>query len=180
MGSLSSKKIIITGGSLGIGLAIAKACAYEGAEVILVARDETNLNKSLNTIKKISNKNHLIYPLDVADLKSVNKFTEWINEKKIDVNGLVNCAGIYGPIGKICDISMDDFVKAININFLGTVFMCSALSKILVSSSNKKIVNFSGGGAATPFPNYSAYASSKIALVRFSENLSIFFYFFKH
>jgi NAD(P)-dependent dehydrogenase (short-subunit alcohol dehydrogenase family) len=41
------------------------------------------------------------------------------------------------------------------------------------SDSRKKIINYSGGGAATPFPNYSAYATSKIATVRFTENLSI-------
>ena len=68
---------------------------------------------------------------------------------------------------------MEDFTKAININLLGTVYMCSAIAPLLKSKSNKKIVNFSGGGAASPFPNYSAYASSKAAIVRFTENLSI-------
>jgi NAD(P)-dependent dehydrogenase (short-subunit alcohol dehydrogenase family) len=51
--------------------------------------------------------------------------------------------------------------------------MCAVFAPLLISESKKKIINFSGGGAATPFPNYSAYATSKVALVRFTENLSI-------
>ena len=172
MGKLNSKRIIITGGSLGIGFAIAKACAGQGAEVIIAARNQGNLEDSLKKIKSISEKNHIAYSLDVGDLKAVKVFAEWIKNEGLVVNGLVNCAGIYGPIGKTPNIDMENFTQAIRINFLGTVYMCSVFSPLLVSSTNKKIVNYSGGGAASPFPNYSAYASSKAAIVRFTENLS--------
>ena len=172
MDKLKSKRIIITGGSLGIGFAIAKACAGQGAEVIIAARNQGNLEDSLKKIKSISEKNHIAYSLDVGDLKAVKVFAEWIKNEGLVVNGLVNCAGIYGPIGKTPNIDMENFTQAIRINFLGTVYMCSVFSPLLVSSTNKKIVNYSGGGAASPFPNYSAYASSKAAIVRFTENLS--------
>ena len=172
MDKLNSKRIIITGGSLGIGFAIAKACAGQGAEVIIAARNQGNLEDSLKKIKSISEKNHIAYSLDVGDLKAVKVFAEWIKNEGLVVNGLVNCAGIYGPIGKTPNIDMENFTHAIRINFLGTVYMCSVFSPLLVSSTNKKIVNYSGGGAASPFPNYSAYASSKAAIVRFTENLS--------
>ena len=172
MDKLNSKRIIITGGSLGIGFAIAKACAGQGAEVIIAARDQGNLEDSLKKIKSISEKNHIAYSLDVGDLKAVKVFAEWIKNEGLVVNGLVNCAGIYGPIGKTPNIDMENFTHAIRINFLGTVYMCSIISPLLVSSTNKKIVNYSGGGAASPFPNYSAYASSKAAIVRFTETLS--------
>ena len=172
MDKLNSKRIIITGGSLGIGFAIAKACAGQGAEVIIAARNQGNLEDSLKKIKSISEKNHIAYSLDVGDLKAIKVFAEWIKNEGLVVNGLVNCAGIYGPIGKTPNIDMENFTHAIRINFLGTVYMCSVFSPLLVSSTNKKIVNYSGGGAASPFPNYSAYASSKAAIVRFTENLS--------
>ena len=172
MDKLNSKRIIITGGSLGIGFAIAKACAGQGAEVIIAARNQGNLEDSLKKIKSISEKNHIAYSLDVGDLKAVKVFAEWIKNEGLVVNGLVNCAGIYGPIGKTPNIDMENFTQAIKINFLGTVYMCSVFSPLLVSNTNKKIVNYSGGGAASPFPNYSAYASSKAAIVRFTENLS--------
>ena len=173
MGILDSKTILITGGSLGIGLEVAKKCAVEGARVIRSARNLNNLKSSIEELKKISNRDHHFYRIDVSQYKEVQKFARWCSEKFQEVNGLVNCAGIYGPIGKIYQVDMEKFAEAIQINFLGTVYMCNAFSPLLKSASRKKIVNFSGGGAATPFANFSAYATSKIAIVRLTENISV-------
>lgn len=174
MSMLDSRVIVITGGSLGIGLEVAKKCASEGATVIISARTKENLRDAINEIKKIADRNHQLYQLDVSKYEEVQNFTKWCAERFPEVHGLVNCAGIYGPIGKTYKIDIKKFTEVININFLGTVYMCHAfIPLIMKSSGRKKIVNFSGGGAATPFPNYSAYATSKIAIVRFTENLSI-------
>lgn len=170
---LRDKAIVITGGSLGIGFATAKKCAQEGAQVIIAARNKEYLERALESIREISDKGHDCYSLDVSNFNEVKAFAEWCNKKNYYLNALVNCAGIYGPIGKSTEIDMGDFANAININLLGTVFMCSAFAPCLVSKSNKKIINYSGGGAATPFPNYSAYAVSKTAIVRFTENLAL-------
>lgn len=173
MGSLENKTIIITGGSLGIGLAISKTCAEEGATVIIAARNKTDLENALNELKMISDMPHRFYSLDISRIDEVNKFKDWCLDSKLEINGLVNCAGVYGPIGKSTEIDLEKFTEAIQINFLGTVYMCNKFAPILKSSSKKKIINYSGGGAAGPFPNYSAYATSKIAIVRFTENLSL-------
>jgi len=173
MQRLASKTIIVTGGSLGIGFAVAKKCAMEGARVILAARNENDLMNALEEIKKISSEEHLYYSIDISKLEDVKNFAEWCNQKNIEVNGLVNCAGIYGPIGKTTEIDLTKFADAIQVNFLGTVFMCIVFAPLIKSDTRKKIINYSGGGAASPFPNYSAYATSKIAIVRFTENLSI-------
>ena len=173
MGQLDSRTIIITGGSLGIGYAIAEKCVREGAQVIIAARNEGDLSNALIKLNKISEKEHLSYSLDVAELKEVREFAKWCESEKIELTGLVNCAGIYGPIGKTSDSMMEDFVHTICVNFLGTVQMCSLFAPLMKSDKKKKIVNLSGGGAASPFPHYSAYATSKIAIVRFTENLAI-------
>jgi len=173
LGKLDSKVFVITGGSLGIGFEIAKKCACEGATVIISAKDKDNLKRALNEIKNISNKDHQFYSVDVSQYEQVKKFAEWCSEQFFQINGLVNCAGIYGPIGKIFQVDMRKFTEAIQINFLGTVYMCHSFIPLVKSTTRKKIINFSGGGAASPFPNYSAYATSKIAVVRFTENLSI-------
>lgn len=173
MGILDSKVVIVTGGSLGIGFEIAKKCALEGSKVIIAARNENNLRKAIEEIKKISDNDHQFYSLDVSQYEQVQKFTKWFSERFTEAYGLVNCAGIYGPIGKIDQICMDKFVEAIQINFLGTVYMCHSIIPLLKSRTRKKIINLSGGGAASPFLNYSAYATSKSALVRFTENISI-------
>lgn len=173
MGSLDQNTIIITGGSVGIGFAVAKKCALEGATVIIVARNVKDLSSALIALKEISPKNHQFYSLDVSDIEEVGNFKKWCVTNHLQINGLVNCAGVYGPIGKTTEVNLDLFKEAFNINFFGTVNMCAIFAPIIVSESKKKIINFSGGGAATPFPNYSAYATSKIAVVRFTENLAI-------
>lgn len=170
---LESKTIIITGGSLGIGFAVAKKCVQEGATVIIASRTQADLDVTLQDLKKISDLNHQSYILDVSDVDAVRTFAGWCVKNYSSINGIVNCAGVYGPIGKTTGIDLHHFKQALEINFLGTVYMCSVFAPLLQSSTRKKIVNFSGGGAAAPFQNYSAYATSKIAIVRFTENLSL-------
>jgi NAD(P)-dependent dehydrogenase (short-subunit alcohol dehydrogenase family) len=127
----------------------------------------------LTELKQISDKPHLWYSLKIGSYDEVVKFSDWCKSQNLKINGLVNCAGIYGPIGKTTDVDMQKFSEAIQINFLGTVYMCNVFAPLLKSNTKKKIINYSGGGAATPFANYSAYATSKAAIVRFTENLSI-------
>ncbi|HEX2786719.1 MAG TPA: SDR family oxidoreductase [Ignavibacteria bacterium] len=170
---LKDKTIIVTGGSLGIGLAISKKCAQEGATVIIAARNKTDLANALTELKQISDKPHTSYSLNIGNYEEVVKFADWCKSQNLEINGLVNCAGVYGPIGKTTEVDMEKFTEAIQINFLGTVYMCNVFAPVLKSATKKKIVNYSGGGAATPFANYSAYATSKVAIVRFTENLSI-------
>ena len=175
MNLLSSKTIVITGGSLGIGYEIAKKCAIEEATVIIAARNKKALENALAELNQISKNNHQQYSVDVSKYEEVKRFASWCSSNFSHIYALVNCAGVYGPIGRINQISMEKFAEAIHINFLGTVYMCHAFIPLIKSGARKKIINFSGGGAASPFPNYSAYATSKIAIVRLTENLSIEF-----
>lgn len=174
MKALEGKNVLITGGSLGIGLAVAKKCVEDGARVAIGARNETDLANALEELNAIA-PNQISHKLDVADDASVAAFVAHCEGEMGALHGLVNLAGIYGPIGATPDVDLDAFVQAININFIGTVRMCRAVAPKLVANAEgkKKIVNFSGGGAASPFPNYSAYATSKVAIVRFTENLAL-------
>ena len=121
MDKLNSKRIIITGGSLGIGFAIAKACAGQGAEVIIAARNQGNLEDSLKKIKSISEKNHIAYSLDVGDLKAVKVFAEWIKNEGLVVNGLVNCAGIV-PQNNLMNCSEVEWHHTLNTNLTSVSF----------------------------------------------------------
>ncbi len=167
--SLSGKTVFITGGSVGLGYAAAKACAAAGAKVIIAARTQKDLDAAHQDLLKIS-AGHEKYVLDVSDAGAVKKCAEWVKSMHGQLDGLVNCAGVYGPIGALSDVNLAEFEKAIKINFLGTVFMCGTFAPLIKKGG--RIINFSGGGAATPFANFSAYATSKIAIVRLSENLA--------
>jgi 3-oxoacyl-[acyl-carrier protein] reductase len=172
MGVLENKKIIITGGSMGIGFAVAQKCAEEGAHLILISRHRKDLEKAIKMIVG-NDKNHMYYAMDVSQANRVKKMAGEIKKKLNFIDGLVNCAGIYGPIGRSDEINPIEFKKTININLLGTFNMCHYFIPLLKKANRGKIVNYSGGGAAGPFPNYSAYAVSKIGIVRFTENLAL-------
>lgn len=173
MKMLEAKTVIVTGGSLGIGFAVAKKCAEEGATVLMAARNSKDLAKACSELKQISDQPHEYFSLDISNYEEVVSFKDLVASKKYNLNGLINCAGVYGPIGKTTNLDMKKFTEAIQINFLGTVYMCSVFAPILTALKQKKIINYSGGGAASPFVNYSAYATSKIAIVRFTENLAL-------
>jgi len=170
---LKNKIIIVTGGSVGIGLEISKKIALEGGSVIMCARNENNLITALDELNKISNNKHYYFITDVSKLDDVQLLANWIKDKFGYIHGLVNCAGIYGPIGKTPLVDMKKFADTLNINLMGTIYMCSVFFDLFSPYYKRKIINFAGGGAASSFPNYSAYATSKIALVRFTENLAI-------
>lgn len=170
---LEGRKIVISGGSVGIGLAISKKIALEGGTVIMCARNKNNLINAIKELKEISNRDHYYFDTDVSKLEDVQILAKWVKRKFGEIHGLVNCAGVYGPIGKSTTVDMKEFLKTIEINLMGTIYMCSEFSTIFSSQFRKKIINISGGGAAASFPNYSAYATSKVAIVRFTENLSI-------
>ncbi|HXP62950.1 MAG TPA: SDR family oxidoreductase, partial [Dongiaceae bacterium] len=144
----------------------------EGASVVIAARGRADLERAAEQLRQVSKHNPVFYPLDVGKYDQVQAFALWCSERFPEIHGLVNCAGVYGPIGKTHEVSMAEFSSTVQINFLGTVYMCHAFVPLLKSPGRKKIVNYSGGGAATPFANFSAYATSKIAIVRFTENLS--------
>lgn len=170
MNLLKDKLIVIAGGSLGIGFVVAQKCAEAQARVIITSRTERDLRSAVEKLNAIPNEDHCYKVLDVSDREQVRKFARSIEEEFGRVDGLVNCAGIYGPIGRFDEIDIDHFVETIHTNFLGTAFMCHFLTPIIRNGG--RIINYAGGGAASPFPNYSAYASSKIAIVRLTENLA--------
>jgi 3-oxoacyl-[acyl-carrier protein] reductase len=169
---LKDKKILITGGSMGIGLAIAKACAAQGASLILVSRHEEDLQQATESLEG-GKRTHIYRTLDVGRPDAVKAMATSIEKEMGHLDGLVNCAGVYGPIGPVDEVDPNEFTQAIQINLLGTFYMCHYFVPLLKKGKRGKIVNYSGGGAAGPFPNYSAYAVSKVGVVRLTENMAL-------
>jgi 3-oxoacyl-[acyl-carrier protein] reductase len=89
---------------------------------------------------------------------------------RVDV--LVANAAVLGPVGQVEVLPWEAWVRAIEINLLGTVLCCRAVLPIMRRQGSGKIVILSGGGATKPQPRMSAYAASKAAVVRFMETLA--------
>lgn len=172
---LKDKVAIITGGSRGIGKAIAERLAQEGCNLMIAARTETELNSTSESIQSKFNVVVKTHQTDISDENSVLEMVEQTMEEfgKIDI--LINNAASIGPIGSIEDINSDDFFQTLRTNIGGTIFATRAVLPFMKTNENGWIINLSGGGALYPLPYYDAYSASKASIVRLTENFSIEF-----
>jgi NAD(P)-dependent dehydrogenase (short-subunit alcohol dehydrogenase family) len=172
--SLAGRSALITGASQGLGLAIARAFVRAGANVFLCARDRGALEEVRTQLQAEASpgRSVLAIPADVSVEADVAAVVRAALEAFPDLQVLVNNAGVYGPLGAIEDTNWIEWVKAIEINLLGSVLVCRALVPHFKRRGGGKIIQISGGGATNPLPNMSAYATSKAAVVRFSETLA--------
>ena len=168
---LQNKVAIITGASQGLGFEIAKFFLMAGANVVLCARNENLLEKAKLTLLSYVNKDQkiLCIPSDVSLIEDVRMVVSKTIEEFKTCHILVNNAGIYGPKGPIETIDWSEWTKTIEINLFGSILMARELIPIFKKQYYGKIIQLSGGGATNPMPNISAYAVSKIAIVRFIE-----------
>ncbi len=169
---LSGKVSIITGGSMGIGKAIAMAFLREGCQCVLVSRGEEALAAAVEELRTIGPKVEA-FPADVVNEKAVEALVDFTSQEFGAVDILVNCAGIYGPVGPSIDVDTCKWWETLEINLRGT-FLCTrlVLRRMIEQGRRGKIINLAGGGAASPFPRLSAYAASKAAVVRLTETLA--------
>lgn len=170
---LDGRGILITGGSQGLGKAIAKACLSEGAHVCLCARNSEALKEArVELASGLRNGQKLItFTADVSKPDEVTALIQSACRDLPSLDGLVNNAGIYGPKGLTDEVDWEEWVRAIEINVFGTLLMCRGVLPIFRKQRHGKIVNLSGGGATAPLPRFSAYAASKSAVVRLTETL---------
>lgn len=169
---LKGKIGIITGGGRGIGKAIAVAFAREGSSLVLTSRTSSELKMTKQEIKSLSEGRIEILSADVSQPKEVKRLVDFTLKEFGTVDILVNCAGIYGPIGLATDIDSEKWLQAIDINLYGTFLCIQAVLPTMIKNGKGKIINLSGGGAVSPFPRFSAYGASKAAVVRLTETLA--------
>jgi NAD(P)-dependent dehydrogenase (short-subunit alcohol dehydrogenase family) len=166
-GALSGRLAIITGGGRGIGEAIALRFAAEGARLALAARSRSELERAAASCRD-AGADCSIHVVDVSVRDEVRDFVHAAGP--VDV--LVNCAGVYGPIGPLVENDMDEWERGLRTNLMGTVYACQAVIPGMVQRGRGSIINLSGGGATAPLPNFSLYAVSKVAVARLTDTLA--------
>jgi len=171
---LEGRAAIITGASQGLGLAIARAYVKAGASVFLCARDATMLGQAREEVMALATSGQKVAAqvADVSHYDDVERLVGLAIQLFPQLHILVNNAGVYGPLGPIEEVNWDAWVKALEINLLGSVLMCRAVLRHFKRHRYGKIIQLSGGGATNPLPWISAYAASKAAIVRFAETLA--------
>jgi NAD(P)-dependent dehydrogenase (short-subunit alcohol dehydrogenase family) len=165
MPSLSGKKTVITGGSSGIGKAIARAYLAEGAEVWIASRDAAAVKAAVAELGAKSRGS----VIDVADEASVAKFAKELRTEWGSIDVLVNGAGIYGPIGIVSEVEPKAWLAALTVNLYGTFLMTHAMVPLIPKGGS--IINFVGGGEGA-YPHFSSYVAAKGGVARFTETVA--------
>lgn len=172
---LEGRQGIVTGSNRGLGLAIAEALVEEGASVILAARDEALLETArakLQTQAKLPRQRILAFPFDLGSEASIETLLEKTAAAFGSLHFLVNNAGIHGAIGALESADWAAWKEGIQVNLLGNARLIQLAIPLLKKAAPSQIINLSGGGASSPRPGFSSYASAKTAIVRLSETLA--------
>jgi NAD(P)-dependent dehydrogenase (short-subunit alcohol dehydrogenase family) len=172
--SLKGRAAMITGANQGLGKAIAHAFVQAGAHVMLCARDETKLAETVTELRASCQPGQKVQsiPADVSKREDVDRLISTALAAFSQIHILVNNAGVYGPKGPIEAVDWDEWVRAIEINLLGSILTARAILQHFRSNRYGKVIQLSGGGATAPLPFISAYAASKAGIVRFMETLA--------
>jgi 3-oxoacyl-[acyl-carrier protein] reductase len=173
---LAGKTALITGAGRGIGRAIALGFAVQGARLALAARTVSELEETARQIAEMGGDPDvpsLVIPVDVTDQAGVESMVKQTLDRFSTIDILVNNAGIGGPVGVLQDNDIGAWMQTLQVNVIGPYLCCRAVIPAMVRQGGGKIINLAGAGANNGWANLSAYCTSKAALVRMTEVLSL-------
>jgi NAD(P)-dependent dehydrogenase (short-subunit alcohol dehydrogenase family) len=163
---LAGKKVLITGGSKGIGLALAHAFAAEGAEIVICARDAANLERAAGEVGRRHNAKVTTH---AADLSHADQRAR-LNRSVAAVDILINNAGAI-PGGGIADIAMERWQEAWALKVFGYIHLCQLYVAEMKARRSGIIINIIGMGGRAVRPDYICGAAGNAALIGFTNAL---------
>ncbi len=158
---IAGKTVVITGASRGIGAAAARAFAEAGANVVLLARDRDALADLAGEIGSVA----LAVPCDVARFWEVEAAVEAGIEAFGGIDILINNAGMIDPIARLDAVDPDAWGQLIDVNVKGVFHGVRAVLPAMQSRGAGTIINISSGAATNALEGWSAYCSSKAAVL---------------
>lgn len=150
---LKGKRALVTGGNRGIGLAVVRALAAAGAEVTFTGRSQASVEEALAGLSGVAG-----IACDVTNRAGM----AGLIARGFDI--LVNNAGVIGPIGRITEVSPDDWAGNIEVNLVGAFHATQAAIRQMLPRGGGTIVNLSSGAAHRPMEGWSAYCCGKAGL----------------
>lgn len=167
-GALRGKVALVTGGNRGIGFAIARVLAAEGASVIITGRDERILQNAAATISNGGGRVRAVH-CDVRDSHSVERLFRVVNDEFGQLDILVNNAGMAHPNKGIAQLPLAEWQEVIETNLTGLFLVTRAA--LLLMHAGGTIINNLSVAAKTVFPGMAAYNASKHGALGFSDTL---------
>lgn len=171
--ALSRKTVLITGGSRGLGLALAEEFAKAGARVFLTARDAGELQRAADLLTSrgiVKQEDIASFACDVTDEQQVRELLNAASEHFQRVDVLVNCAGVI-TVGPVENQSIAAFKLAMETNFYGMLHTSLAVLPQMLARRSGAIVNIASIGGKIAVPHMLPYTASKFAAVGFSQGL---------
>lgn len=171
--SLQGKVVVITGGSRGLGLELAREYGRCGARLLLVARNGDELDRAKAALiaeSCVAAGNVLVYMADVTDRGQVERMVAWATEQFGQVDVLVNNAGTI-HVGPVEDQRVENFEESMRTNYFAMVYACKAVMPQMLARRSGSIVNIASIGGKIAVPHLLPYSASKFAAVGFSEGL---------
>ena len=165
--TLDGRTAVVTGGSKGIGFAIAEALAKQGSHVFICARDKGELRRAVDDLSR-----HSRVEGEVCDVRSEDQVRMMLEECERVFGGvdiLVNNAGM-GIFGKTVEqISADEFRQTVETNLFGVFYACHYAIPMMKKRGGGYIINISSLAGQNPHPKMAAYNASKFGLNGFTE-----------
>lgn len=168
MSRLEGTVCAVTGAGRGIGREIALHQARHGAKVAVLARSRNEIEQTVSLIEGEGG-TALSIAVDVVDRAEVEQAMRTIEAELGPIDTLVNNHGAFRAFGPIWECDPDIWWQDVEINLRGTFHTCLVVAPSMCARSRGRIVNLVGGGTGNSFPNGSGYASSKAAIMRFTE-----------
>lgn len=167
---MNKKYTLITGGTKGIGLELAKLFAKDKNNLIIVARNLSELKTTKDKLEKEFNISVEILELDLSVDNSCEELIEFVEEKNIVVDNLINNAGV-GSFGYFDEIDVDKDIKLIDINIIALTKLIKYFLPKMKERRSGGILNVASTAAFVGGPKMSTYYSSKAYVLTLSEAL---------
>ncbi len=165
--SFAGKSVLITGGSRGLGLAIARQIAAEGGRLALLARDEEELASACRELRTLGGEAFAV-PCDLLDRGQSLGAIETVVDRYGGIDVLINNAGII-EVGPLENMRRHDFEKSMNLHFWAPFTLIRQVIPHMRRAGGGRIVNIASVGGKVAVPHLSAYSASKFALVGLSD-----------
>lgn len=171
MGQLQNKVAVITGGTRGLGLAIAQAYAREGAAVFVASRSPVSVEKTIGLLNAVGARVDGLAG-DVGQVQDVQAIADCAIAAFGRFDIWINNAGLGAPYGPSADVPMARFEQVLQTNIWGNYYGSIVALKHFVPRGSGKLINVVGRGDKQPVPLQNAYASSKAWLRNFTVSLA--------